>query len=596
MTGLQIAAVAAMAVVAVVTYSLGRRSSAPRGSQTFGTARRAVRSRRNAAAMSGEYLCAALFIGITGAVLAEGADAIWYPIGFTAGFFALLIFVAAPLRRSGAYTMPDFIDARLPAPRMRALSSVIAALIGVLYLVPQLQGAELAASTLLPVPGWAGPVALTALVLVNVLGGGMRAVTVTLAFQYWLKMFAIIAPTLVILAVFVGTKADDGGAGITGPAPPTFTEPTTVTVQTPVRLHVGAKTDVLVDGVIDGDRGGEETWTPELDHDVAAGTKLHFAAGAPVPVVAGQPAGNADWLTPGDGDVWQLLGIYSLLIALLLGTMGLPHILVRFYTNPDGTSARRTTLHVLLFVGLFAVFPTLLGVLSRLYVPELMITGDADAAVLLLPAAVVSGVGGQILTAVVVAGVFSAFLAAASGLVFSVAGVIATGVLPEKLRDVRVAAVLMAAVALGLALAAPRLDLAHAIGFAFALAASTFCPVLVLGIWWRGLTAKGAAAGMVVGALAVLSGLGLELVSGYTGSWAPVLVQHPALVSVPLAFLVTWVVSKASRGDIPATVDSMMLRMHAPDSLGFLRDKDIPRYGQAEEKVRLNPGRHRHRR
>ncbi|MGH3433013.1 MAG: sodium:solute symporter family transporter, partial [Thermocrispum sp.] len=130
-----------MSVVAVVTYLLGRRSSAARGGQDFGVARRTVRSRRNAAAMSGEYLCAALFVGITGAVLSHGADAIWYPIGFTAGFLALLIFVAAPLRRSGAYTMPDFVDARLPARGMRGLASVVAVLIGVLYLVPQLQGA-----------------------------------------------------------------------------------------------------------------------------------------------------------------------------------------------------------------------------------------------------------------------------------------------------------------------------------------------------------------------------------------------------------------------------------------------------------------------
>ncbi|MGH3432833.1 MAG: sodium:solute symporter family transporter, partial [Thermocrispum sp.] len=339
---------------------------------------------------------------------------------------------------------------------------------------------------------------------------------------------------------------------------------------------------------------GPVTWSPEKGPlTVGAETTMRFDAGAAVPVVAGQPAGNAAWLDPGGDAVWELLGTYSLLLALLLGTMGLPHILVRFYTNPDGISARRTTLHVLLFVGLFAVFPILLAVLARLYVPQLLVTGDADAAVLLLPSAVLSGLGGQILTGIVVAGMFSAFLAAASGLVLSVAGVVATGLLPERLRDLRLAAVLIAAVALGLALVAPRLDLAHSVGYAFALAASTFCPVLVLGIWWRGLTPRGAGSAMVVGALLVLAALGLELVSGYTGGWAPVLVQQPALVSVPVAFLMAIVVSNASRSGVPADVDAMMLRMHAPDSLGFLRDRDIPRYGRAEERMRFAPGRHR---
>lgn len=595
MTDLQIAAVVALSVVAVVTYALGRRST--RSGQSFDFARRTVRSRRNAAAMSGEYLCAALFIGITGAVLSQGADGLWYPIGFAAGFVALLIFVAAPLRRSGAYTMPDFIDARVPGRGMRGLSSLIAALIGVLYLIPQLHGAELAARTLFGGPEGAGPVALTVLVLITVLGGGMRAITVTLAFQYWLKMFAIIAPTLVLLAVFVSAGPDGSPRGITSPSPPVFNEPTTVRMQQPVTLNVDAPIEFEAKGEIDGEpTDGTTTWSPQRGPlHVGAGTTLSFQPGTPVPVVSGQPAGNTDWLDPGGGDAWQLVGTYSLLLALLLGTMGLPHILVRFYTNPDGVSARRTTLHVLLFVGLFAVFPIMLAVLSRLYVPRLLVTGETDTAVLLLPSAVLHGLPGEILTAVLVAGVFSAVLAASSGLVFSVAGVISTGLLPERLRNYRLGAVLIAGAALGVALVAPRLELAHAVEYAFALAASTFCPVLVLGIWWRGLKAKGAAIAMVFGGGVVLAAVGLKVAGVLRGGETPVLVDHPALLSVPLAFLVAIVVSKASRKRVSADVDDLMLRMHAPDPLGFLRDKDIPRYGQAEERVRLTPGKHRNR-
>ncbi|MQA62679.1 MAG: cation acetate symporter [Actinophytocola sp.] len=595
MTSAEIAITTSVALVALVTFYLGRRSATQHNvAQDFDIARRTVRSRRNAAAISGEYLCAASFVGIVGAVLADGADAMWYPIGFTAGYLALMIFVAAPLRRSGAYTLPDFVEARLGSRSLRGLASAVTVLIALLYLVPQLQGADLVVRTLLPVPGWAGPVAVTAVVLLTVIGGGMRATTVAQAFQYWLKLFAIVAPTLVMFAVFVGSGAGNGAVSLSSAGPPAFTEPTTVTVEESVTLRVSTETKFLADGVVDGEPAQSEmTLDAGVGMRVSAGTTLRFEKGTYVPVVVGSPADNAGWLMPGDGDGWDLAGTYSLIIALLLGTMGLPHILVRFYTNPDGKAARRTTLHVLLLVGLFYLFPTLLGALSRLYVPELLVTGKTDAAVLLLPTAVLPGLPGQVLAAVIVAGVFSAFLAATSGLVFSVAGVVSTGLLPERVRDFRLAAALLALVALGLSLLPRSPDLAHSIGVAFALAASTFCPVLVLGIWWRGLTAKGAAAGMVAGGGTVLVALALDIISSHTGDWAPTLVQRPALISVPAAFLLAVVISSATRGDVPATVNGVMLRMHAPDRLGFVRDSEIPRYGRAEEKVRLGQGRHR---
>ncbi|GAA5105567.1 cation acetate symporter [Haloechinothrix salitolerans] len=598
MTGWEISAAATVALVAVVTFYLGRRSATlHNAAQDFDMARRTVRSRRNAAAVSGEYLCAASFLGIAGAILTDGADALWYPIGFTAGYLVLMLFVAAPLRRSGAYTLPDFVEARLDSRGIRWFASLITVLIALLYMVPQLQGAQLAVTTLFPVPDWAGPVAVIGVVLVTVLGGGMRATTLAQAFHYWLKLFAIAVPTLVLCVVFIGSGGKGAAAGLADAAPPTLPQDTTVTVDTPVKLQVSTPTTLYADGVVDGAPAkGEVLWSAEVRHDVAAGTTLRFDAGTPTPVVVGAPADNADWLAPGGGDTWDLLGTYSLLTALMLGTMGLPHILARFYTNPDGRAARRTTLHVVLLIGLFYLFPVLLGALSRLYVPRLLVTGEKDAAVLLLPTSVLPGIGGQILAAVIVAGVFSAFLAATSGLVYSVAGVISADLMPERVRDFRSAAVLLALSALGIALVPRQPDIAHGIAIAFALAASTFCPVLVLGIWWRGLTAKGAAAGMFVGGVAVLTALGLDIASDYTGGWAPVLLERPALLSVPAAFITAALVSLASRNTGSATVNNFMLRMHAPDRLGFVTDAAIPRYGRAEERIRLGHGQGRHRR
>ena len=143
----------------------------------------------------------------------------------------------------------------------------------------------------------------------------------------------------------------------------------------------------------------------------------------------------------------------SIIVATFLGTMGLPHVLVRFYTNPDGRAARRTALAVIALLSLFYLFPTLLGVFSRLYVPQLLITGTADAAVLLAPGAAIGGPAGQLLAALVAAGAIAAFLATSSGLLVSIAGALATDVLRGRVRDFRVAAVVGGLIPIPLSLA-----------------------------------------------------------------------------------------------------------------------------------------------
>ncbi|MGQ0839893.1 sodium/solute symporter [Actinokineospora sp.] len=589
-------AVAGILLVGLATFSIGFRSSRLASTtQDFLVARRTVRSRRNAAAVSGEYLSAASFLGVAGLILKDGADALWYPIGFTAGYLALMLFVAAPLRRSGAYTLPDFCEARLGSRGLRGLSTAFVVFIGMLYLVPQLQGAGLTIQQILPsVPTWVGAALVAVVVIVNVFGGGMRAITVVQAFQYWLKLFAIAAPTFVLCALFVG----DGGArgvgatGLSAPLAPRFTADAVVDVETPVVLTVNEPVWLWVKGNVDNAAAEGVVYWGAGPHTVGAETQLRFTAGSAVPVVKGTPPDNASWLRPvsGKGD---LLTTYSLMVALFLGTMGLPHVLVRFYTNPDGRAARRTTLHVLLLLGLFYLFPMILGALSRLYVPELLVMGRTDAAVLALPMKIAPGLLGEILGAVTAAGAFAAFLSTSSGLVVSVAGVLSTDVLPGRVRDFRFASAIAGGVPLAIALALPRSDLSLSVGMSFALAASTFCPVLVLGIWWRKITWIGAAAGMLVGGGLVLAALSLNIISAYTGNWAPAFFLQPALVTVPAAFLAVIIMSKATQRHIPADTNRIRMRMHAPDRLGFIRDRDIARFGTAEERTRLANGRHR---
>ena len=132
-----------MATVAVGALGLRR---AHRTSD-FYVASRAVSPRWNAAAISGEYLSAASYLGIAGLILAYGVDMLWYPVGYTAGYLVLLALVAAPLRRSGAYTLPDFAEIRFGSLQVRRIASLLVVLIGWLYLLPQLQGAGLTLST-----------------------------------------------------------------------------------------------------------------------------------------------------------------------------------------------------------------------------------------------------------------------------------------------------------------------------------------------------------------------------------------------------------------------------------------------------------------
>ena len=145
--------VAVIATVAIGVY--GVRFS--RTTSDFLVASRTVGPQWNAAAISGEYLSAASFLGVAGLIAKYGADALWYPVGFTAGYLGLLLFVAAPLRRSGAYTVPDFAEFRLGSARLRRVAMLVVVVICVFYLVPQYQGAGLALKTLLGLPVWIGP-------------------------------------------------------------------------------------------------------------------------------------------------------------------------------------------------------------------------------------------------------------------------------------------------------------------------------------------------------------------------------------------------------------------------------------------------------
>jgi len=553
--------VAAVALIVLVTVGIGVYGlRMARTTSDFLVAGRSVSPLWGASAIGGEYLSAASFLGVAGLVLVYGVDMLWYPVGFVAGYLVLLLFVAAPLRRSGAYTIPDFAEARLHSAPLRRLASVLVVAIGWLYLVPQLQGAGLTLRATTGAPAWLGAVVVAVVVVVNVAGGGMRSATYVQAFQYWLKLTALAVPALVLVLAWRA----DGAPGPATAAPPVFRGATTVHLDATVRVQVSGDVPVRLDG------------EPEVLHGstvLRSGSTVVFPAGAAVPHAEGlAPARGIDWVRPlsgAGGRGHPLYATYALALATFLGTMGLPHVLVRFYTNPDGGAARRTTLVVLVLLGAFYLLPAVYGALGRLYTPELLLTGQTDAVVLALPGALVGGLGGQLLEALLVAGAFAAFLSTASGLLVSTAGALVQDVLRGTVRDFRRATLLAGAVPLALAVAASRLPVGQVVGLAFAVAASTFCPLLVLGIWWRGLTAPGAVAGLLAGGGLSATAVLATLLGLATRGWPAALLAQPAAWTVPTAFVVMVVGSLLTRRRIPSDVGRTMLALHAPEALGL---------------------------
>jgi Na+(H+)/acetate symporter ActP len=225
---------------------------------------------------------------------------------------------------------------------------------------------------------------------------------------------------------------------------------------------------------------------------------------------------------------------------------------------------------VLALLGVFYVLPPVYGALGRIYAPDLVASGATDTVVLELPARMVAGLGGELLSALTAAGAFAAFLSTSSGLTIAVAGVISQDVMGRRFRGVRAfqaAAVVAVVVPLVLAVLAEGVGVARAVGLAFAVAASTFCPLLVLGIWWRRLTDAGAIAGLLVGGALSGAAVVANLVDPSLPGWAGALLGQPAAWSVPAAFATMTLVSLATPSRLSAHVSRTMVRLHTPESV-----------------------------
>ena len=548
-------------VTVVVTVWMGFRSAkTSKTASDFFVAGRSVSVGWNASAISGEYLSAASFMGVAGMVMSSGYDALWYPVCYACGYLFLLLFIAGPLRRFGAYTIPDFAEGRFDSPLFRKIAVCFVLFIGFFYTMPQMKGAGTTLAYIFPgMPYWGGVVLVGAVITLNVALGGMKGITLVQAFQYWMKMFAISVPIFVVMSVYGFYNAH---LGVNDGRPVTAGEPAAM-VQTVERKPLGEKAPAD---------------TPWISPFGPLTTKAAKAAG----------------LSDEQAKPYSLLYTYSLIIALVCGTAGLPHILVRFYTNPDGVAAKKTTMWVMILIGIFYVFPPVFGVIGRNLMPELYAGVGAkgtDKVVLELPR-VVGGVWGSILSGITCAGAFAAFMSTFSGLLVSMTGALAHDVYGRILRPkstpqermfmFKVSAVVIGAVAIGLGSQVEQLQINFMVGQAFAIAAASYFPLLFMSVWWRGMTMQGAATGMLGGGLAALACTTIINLSDLkmvdmAAFWKAnpllrILCEQPAIWTVPLAIGLMIVVSKLTAAKVPNDIRMKMLVLHAPEKLGLKQE------------------------
>ena len=305
--------------------------------------------------------------------------------------------------------------------------------------------------------------------------------------------------------------------------------------------------------------------------------------GTPAPGVSGGV--GLHWAQPLSGFGGRdhpVYATYSTILALVLGTMGLPHVLVRFYTNPDGRAARRTTLTVVALLGLFYLFPPVYGVLGRVYLPNLPEGLRSDSIVLALPAAVVPGTLGELLSAILAGGAFAAFLSTASGLTMSVAGVLDQDLLRGRLaaspaRTPRWCRASASRPCWPCSCRMPPPGSSSPSASRPRWGSRSRSPARPSARCWC--SGRGGAAsapwarrrGCVSGGFLAAGAVVITMLGGPIDGWPGALLAQPAAWTIPIAFAVTVIVSLATPGRVPRHTSRTMVRLHTPEDLQLER-------------------------
>jgi cation/acetate symporter len=461
--------VAIIVVTLVITYWAAKKNTDTAHHYVAGGE---INSWQNGLAISGDYLSAASFLGIAGAIALNGFSGFYLSIGFLVAFLVVLLLVAEPLRNLGKYTVGDVLTARFNARGVRSASALNTLAISMFYMIAQLIGAGALISLLLPISFNLSIVIVGILMTIYVVAGGMIATTWIQITKAVLLIVGSIGLSIAVLAQF------------------SFN---------PIALFSAVQSEVGREAVIPSPPGG-------------------LAAG---------------------------LDTISLNIALVLGTAGLPHILIRFLTVPDAKAARRSIIVATWVIGGFYLLTPVLGYGATLLVGRDRIS-EADPGGNLAAPLLAQALGGPIFLAFIAAVAFATIVAVVAGLVIAASSAFAhdfyTNVIRhgeasehEQFRAARYTSAGIAIAAIILALLLQGANVAFLVALAFAVAASANVPVILLLIFWKGFNTIGAITGMLTG---LLSSVGLVILSPtILGDAAIFPLAAPAIVSVPLGFL-----------------------------------------------------------
>ena len=492
----------------------------------------------NALAICGDYLSAASFLGVAAAVYVSGLDGVWYAVGFAAGFLPVLLFVAAPLRRFGEFSIPDFLGRRLASEKVRLVAVGVVQVVILAYLIPQAVGSGITWELLIgrALPGLdaygTGVLLSTMFVAALVAFGGMRGTTWTQACQFLLLLGALV--WLALAAITSG-------------------------------FHYPDAVSELSSAPLSNPTPGTDGWQLGVESNQIDGSAT---------ATFGEP-----------GAAYGPLAQFALILTLVMGTAGLPHVMNRYFTSPTGTAARMTTVWVIGLAGLFYALAVMLGTAARQQIADAAdrfpwLAALTTDGVLRVPehALPVLGrlYGGDVGLAVIAAGALVAVMSTIAGLLLAAAtswghDVYERHVNPRATQRQAVwagrastAVVALAAAGLGMLLQPDQLAssvpsiVAAMVTWAFAIAGSALTPVFVLAIWWRGTTAPGAVAGMLVGGVASVGMFLLGILP--IGPGLGDILLTPTLVAAPLAAAVCVLVSRGTAP--PPDVERQWLILH----------------------------------
>ena len=493
----------AVLFIAVVLVTVGITFWASRqtkGAADFYAGGRSFSGFQNGMAISGDYMSAASFLGISGAIALYGYDGFLYSIGFLVAWLVALLLVAELLRNSGRYTMADQLAYRMRQRPVRTAASTSTVVVSIFYLLAQMVGAGALVALLLGAESESAKnltiVGVGLLMVFYVTVGGMKGTTWVQIVKAVLLMGGTILITILVLAKFNFNISDLLGAAAS---------------------NTGK---------------GDAFLQPGLKYGIDTTSKIDFL---------------------------------SLGLALVLGTAGLPHILIRFYTVPTAKAARTSVLWAIGLIGAFYLMTLALGfgaaALLDTGAGSKVAASGGNLASPLLAEAVGGGdgtTGGAVLLALISAVAFATILAVVAGLTLTSASSVAHDLYAtvfkkgqaterDEVRVARISAFVIGGIAIALAIPAQKLNIAFLVALAFAVAASANLPSLIYNLFWRRFNTRGATWAIYGGLITsvglvvfspVVSGSETALFTGHDWSWFPL--SNPGIISIPLGFFFGW--------------------------------------------------------